>query len=205
MSYKVRVATWVLALGMASIAPHASSWAQSASSAVPAGSTVPAGAVTTSNTAPNGSLEKYQGKLRTSELVGANVYNDQGNSIGTVNDLLAGDNGQIQNAVLSVGGFLGVGTHYVSVPFDQLHIQPSRSGASTAGTPTATMNSHMASTAPTSTSSAAGNASPAPNAAPMGSVATTGKDVTSPQYFSLVLPDATKETLTKMPEYHYQG
>jgi sporulation protein YlmC with PRC-barrel domain len=149
--------------------------------------TTPATANSNSDKAPNGSLEKYHGTLRASELTGAKVYNDEGTSVGTIDDLLVGDDGKIQNVVLSVGGLLGVGTHYVSVPFAQLQIQPSRPGT-TASTDTNTTNSSVApanSTGSTGTGMAA-NASPA-------------------QYFSVVLPGATKDSLTKMPEFSYRS
>ena len=62
----------------------------------------------------------YQGDWRTSKLVGLNVYNDQNESIGTINDLLTDKSGNIKGIVLGVGGFLGVGEHLVAVAFDQV-------------------------------------------------------------------------------------
>ena len=50
---------------------------------------------TTIDKAPNGSLKKYHGLLRTTELDGANVYIDQGTAIGTVHDLLVDDDGKV--------------------------------------------------------------------------------------------------------------
>ena len=169
---------------------------------------------TDSDKAPNGSLEKYHGMLRASEMNGANVYNDQGNAIGTVNDLLVGDDGKIQNVVLSVGGFLGIGTHYVSVPFSQLQVQPSKAsgtgmtgaggssttgglGAPASGTATGSM-------APASTTgSAAPGTSPAVTAAATNPPAAA--EQSKKQYFSIVLPGSTKDLLAKMPEFHYNG
>ena len=62
----------------------------------------------------------YQGDWRTSKLVGLNVYNDDNESIGTINDLLTDKSGNIKAVVLGVGGFLGVGEHLVAVPFDKI-------------------------------------------------------------------------------------
>jgi sporulation protein YlmC with PRC-barrel domain len=62
-------------------------------------------------------------QVRVSKVVGASVYNDQNQSIGSVDDLLMGDNDhKAATVVLSVGGFLGMGSKLVSVPFDQLKI-----------------------------------------------------------------------------------
>ena len=48
-----------------------------------------------------------------------NVVNDAGQIIGHVHELLIRDD-QIHFAVLSVGGFLGIGTHQVVAPFHDL-------------------------------------------------------------------------------------
>lgn len=57
---------------------------------------------------------------RASELIGANVYNDGNDSIGSVRDLLLAPQGGQMTAVLSVGGFLGIGSKDVAVPFSEL-------------------------------------------------------------------------------------
>lgn len=63
------------------------------------------------------------GYLRSSKLVGADVYNSQDTSIGTVDDLLIGtEHGKAAEAVLSVGGFLGIGDKLVEVPFSKLKL-----------------------------------------------------------------------------------
>jgi sporulation protein YlmC with PRC-barrel domain len=61
-----------------------------------------------------------QGDWRTSKVVGLNVYNDNNESIGSIDDLLTDKSGNIKVAVISVGGFLGVGSHLVAVPFDKI-------------------------------------------------------------------------------------
>lgn len=66
-------------------------------------------------------------QVRASKIVGASVYNDQNQSIGSISDVLMGDsNHKADTAVLSVGGFLGMGSKLVSVPFDQLHIEANK-------------------------------------------------------------------------------
>jgi hypothetical protein len=49
--------------------------------------------MTLGDQAPNGSLTKTYDDWRSSELVGATVYNAQGSSIGTVNNLLISSDG----------------------------------------------------------------------------------------------------------------
>jgi len=62
-------------------------------------------------------------QVRVSKVVGASVYNDQNQSIGSIDDLLMSDaDHKAATAVISVGGFLGMGGKLVSVPFDQLKI-----------------------------------------------------------------------------------
>jgi hypothetical protein len=66
-------------------------------------------------------------QLRASKLVGASVYNGQDQSIGSINDVLLSDaDRKADTAVISVGGFLGMGSKWVSVPFDQLKIQDNK-------------------------------------------------------------------------------
>ena len=63
-------------------------------------------------------------QVRVSKVVGASVYNDQNQSVGSIDDLLMSDNDhKAATAVISVGGFLGMGAKLVSVPFDQLKIE----------------------------------------------------------------------------------
>ncbi|HME27929.1 MAG TPA: PRC-barrel domain-containing protein [Acetobacteraceae bacterium] len=66
-------------------------------------------------------------QVRVSKVVGASVYNDQNQSVGSVDDVLMSDNDhKAATAVISVGGFLGMGSKLVSVPFDQLKIENDR-------------------------------------------------------------------------------
>ena len=60
--------------------------------------------------------------FRSSKLVGAPVVNDANQSIGKIDDLLVGRSDKVLYAVLSVGGFLGVGSKLVAVPYASLQI-----------------------------------------------------------------------------------
>ena len=59
---------------------------------------------------------------RASKVVGSSVVNESNQTVGTIDDLIVTPNQQVPFAVLSVGGFLGIGTKYVVVPFSSLKI-----------------------------------------------------------------------------------
>jgi sporulation protein YlmC with PRC-barrel domain len=63
---------------------------------------------------------------RTSKVVGSNVVNEANETVGTVDDLIVVPNEKVPYAVLSVGGFLGIGTKYVVVPFSSLDLNDKR-------------------------------------------------------------------------------
>lgn len=114
-------------------------------------------------TAPAGKLHQTDGMWRASTLVGATVYNHSGEAIGTISDLLIRTKGEVAQVVISVGGFLGIDTKLVKLPFDKLSFE-----------------THAAA----KTKAAAG----------------ASTHVTD---YSVVLPDATKASLTKMPVFTY--
>ena len=59
------------------------------------------------------------GAMRASKIVGSSVYNDHDEKIGSIDDLVISNTHQL-SAVVSVGGFLGMGSKMVEVPFDKL-------------------------------------------------------------------------------------
>ena len=67
--------------------------------------------------------DSKRAEVRTSKLVGSNVYNAQNETVGTVDDiLLSHDTKQPVQAVISVGGFLGIGSKLVTVDYDRLKL-----------------------------------------------------------------------------------
>ena len=48
-------------------------------------------------------------------VVGLDVYNSQNNDIGKIHDIVIGSDQSIKGYIVSVGGFLSMGTHYVAV------------------------------------------------------------------------------------------
>ena len=124
----------------------------------------------------------FQGNWRTSKVVGLSVYNDNNESLGSINDLLTDKSGNIKAVVVGVGGFLGVGEHLVAVPFDKIKFvnEPvAYTGASNApgNRPASSTTTGAANTAPTSK----------PN----------------PWYPDHAVYNATKDELKAMPEFKY--
>jgi hypothetical protein len=63
---------------------------------------------------------------RASKVIGSSVVNDADETIGKIDDLLVSPNGKQPFAVLSVGGFLGMGAHLVVVPYEALKFDDKR-------------------------------------------------------------------------------
>jgi PRC-barrel domain len=60
---------------------------------------------------------------RTSKVVGSTVVNETNETVGTIDDLIVTPSEKVPFAVLSVGGFLGMGTKYVVVPYSSLQVR----------------------------------------------------------------------------------
>jgi hypothetical protein len=65
-------------------------------------------------------VQKLAAGYRASKVIGSSVLNDASETIGTIDDLLVSRDGKQPYAVLSIGGFLGMGTRLVVVPYDLL-------------------------------------------------------------------------------------
>ncbi|PNE10005.1 MAG: hypothetical protein CR217_16775 [Beijerinckiaceae bacterium] len=57
-----------------------------------------------------------------SDIYKADVYDNAENKVGVVSDLIVDSSGNVTTAVVSVGGFLGVGKKDVAVPFKDLKV-----------------------------------------------------------------------------------
>jgi sporulation protein YlmC with PRC-barrel domain len=126
----------------------------------------------------------HQGQWRASKMVGLKIYNSSNESLGSVNDMLMDEQGSIKAVVIGVGGFLGVGEHYVAVPFDKIKWvkEPVPSTSANAGGGAGSMSK-------TTTTGAAPTAQPAAKA--------------NPWYPDHGVFDTTKDELKKMPEFKY--
>jgi sporulation protein YlmC with PRC-barrel domain len=129
------------------------------------------------------SSSSFQGDWRASKVVGLNVYNEKNENVGSINDLLMEKNGSIKAAVISVGGFLGMGARLVAVPFDKIKF----------------------SAEPIAYTGVAG----APNAGGARPATTTGSAAPQPAKANPWYPDhalinGTADELKAMPEFKYE-
>jgi sporulation protein YlmC with PRC-barrel domain len=134
------------------------------------------------NMAPSATSSSFQGDWRASKMVGLSVYNDNNQSIGSINDLLTDKNGNIKAVVIGVGGFLGVGEHLVAIPFEKVKF----------------VNEPVAYTG------TAGNSSRPPMSTTTGSASTsTTTSKSNTWYPDHAVFNATKDELKAMPEFKY--
>ena len=130
---------------------------------------------------------------RASKLTALNVYNEAGEKIGDINEVLLDQGGKAEAVVIGVGGFLGLGEHDVAVPFSALRWEMSARSASPSGGAGGTPRTDTAA---------------APSNSPAG-VATTGSTTataaTSNRGYPdhAVLPNASKDQLKNAPQFRY--
>jgi hypothetical protein len=60
------------------------------------------------------------GEQSTSSIIGLNVENRAGDKLGDINYLVLDNSGKVSTVVIGVGGFLGVGTKNVGIPYSEL-------------------------------------------------------------------------------------
>jgi hypothetical protein len=65
-------------------------------------------------------VQRVSAGYRASKVIGSTVVNDANETIGKIDDLLVTHDGKEPYAVLSVGGFLSMGTHMVVIRYDSL-------------------------------------------------------------------------------------
>jgi len=108
------------ALMLAAALAAAPAMAQPAShSTTTAPATGRTGDVTSTNASDRNPVMTQMGEARASKIIGSSVYNDHDEKVGSIDDLLIAKDGKM-SAVLSVGGFLGMGSKYVEVPYSDL-------------------------------------------------------------------------------------
>ena len=67
------------------------------------------------------------GGYRASKVIGSTVVNDQNETVGKIDDvIISGAGAKEPVAVLSVGGFLGMGSKLVAVPYHELKPNPDK-------------------------------------------------------------------------------
>jgi sporulation protein YlmC with PRC-barrel domain len=61
-----------------------------------------------------------QGKWRASKLMGVDIYGADDKKVGDITEVLFDKAGKIEMVTVGVGGFLGIGSKDVAIPFDQV-------------------------------------------------------------------------------------
>lgn len=68
-------------------------------------------------------------QIRATEVQGANVYNPDGEHIGNIDDIVISKvEGKAQYAIMSFGGFLGIGEEFHPLPWAGLTYDPDKGG-----------------------------------------------------------------------------
>jgi sporulation protein YlmC with PRC-barrel domain len=61
-----------------------------------------------------------QGKWRTSKLIGVDIYGPDDKKVGDVTEVIVDKTGKVEMVTVGVGGFLGIGSKDVAIPFEQV-------------------------------------------------------------------------------------
>ena len=86
----------------------------------PAAPSLPGVVATTNNPNLAVSAVRLESGQRLTRVIGASVFDDAGVRIGGVDDLVMTEGDKVSVAVIAIGGFLGMGSKLVAVPFGQL-------------------------------------------------------------------------------------
>ena len=139
------------------------------------------------------------GEWRASKLVGVNVYNEAKEKIGDINEVILGKSGKVENVILGVGGFLGMGEHYVAVAYDKLKWANEPVSSTTASSTTSTATRPATNVDSTARTAADGSTRTT------GAATTTADDRKAEGYWypDHVVFNATKDQLKAMPQFKY--
>ncbi|MHB1206216.1 MAG: PRC-barrel domain-containing protein [Rhodospirillaceae bacterium] len=80
----------------------------------------PSQAQGTPQTLVNMNVSNVSSGWRATKIIGATIVNEAEEKIGTIDDLIVSRTDRIPYAIVSVGGFLGVGNKLVAVPMANL-------------------------------------------------------------------------------------
>jgi sporulation protein YlmC with PRC-barrel domain len=138
-----------------------------------------------------------EGEWRASKLVGMNVYNEANEKIGDINEVILDKSGKVTNVILGVGGFLGMGEHYVAVAFNKLKWVNEPARSTTVSTSTAPANKPATNVDGNARTASDGTARTTTGAA------TTTTARSENWYPDHAMYNATKDQLKAMPQFAY--
>ncbi len=79
-----------------------------------------AGSTTTLGVSVSENTQVARGWSVKKTLMGKSVYNDTGEKVGSVEDLIVAPNKSVSYLIVGAGGFIGIGRHDVAVPVSQI-------------------------------------------------------------------------------------
>jgi sporulation protein YlmC with PRC-barrel domain len=56
-------------------------------------------------------------------VLGKSVYNEEGKSVGKIDDVIVAPDKAVSYAIIGAGGFLGLGKHDVAIPVNQFRVE----------------------------------------------------------------------------------
>lgn len=78
---------------------------------------------------PNGDVQVGADAIEASRVNGTKVFNTEGDSLGHIYDLVIGKrDGKVKYAIMSFGGFLGIGEEYHPLPWEVLKYDERQGG-----------------------------------------------------------------------------
>jgi sporulation protein YlmC with PRC-barrel domain len=92
-------------------------------SAAPSRDSAAPGSASTGGAATKFLTLQKDGEHIASDLIGMSVVNSAGENVGKISNLIIDKDHRMTGAVLSVGGFLGLGAKSVAVPWDALKVE----------------------------------------------------------------------------------
>src|SRR5688572_24496408 len=126
----------VIPAALAQQTPSPSATNPPAPAAVPAPATAPAPAPAVRAQTTAVAPMAQSGQWRASKLMGLDVYNEQNEKLGDINEILLDQSGKVTGVVIGVGGFLGMGQRDIMVTMDKIKFvnEPVRTSATTTNT-----------------------------------------------------------------------
>ena len=123
---------------------------------------------------------------RSSKMIGLNVYNEQNEKLGDINEIILDKDGKVLGYVVGVGGFLGMGEHDIFVEPSKIKFvnEPRRTQTSANNPP-------------------ANNANPP--ATRTDAKTTAPRAATEQWYPDHAMLNATKDQLKAMPQFKYSN
>lgn len=159
----------------------------------------PAAAAPTRDNAAATQKMTHKGEWRASKVIGLDVYNQQDDKIGDINEILMDSSGKVVGYVIGVGGFLGMGEHDVLMTPDKIKFMEEPRQARSAATDRRPADSNRpAGTAAAPAPATTGAASPAP----ANRQANRDDDKWYPDH---AVVNATKDQLKALPEFKYSN